>query len=250
MTRILLVEDDPAISLSLADSLREARYEVVTAASGDRGYALARRGTAGLIILDLMLPGKSGEEICRDLRASGVRTPILVLTSKAEEADKVVGLELGADDYVTKPFSIRELHARVRALLRRPTAAPAEPEEFSFGDVRLEILETPGHTPEGISILVYDLAKSAKEPQAVLTGENTRLEKAWTEHYRRTGTYHALVISGLHLTVLAGYLLVRYRVLHGFAPEDRKREGLVLIRSVLENASMAILRRLSKPEEH
>jgi DNA-binding response OmpR family regulator len=139
MRRLLLIEDDPATSLSLAESFRSSHFDVVTAASGERGYALAKRTNVDLIILDLMLPGKTGEEICRDLRAGGVGTPILMLTGKSGEADAVVGLELGADDYVTKPFSIRELHARVRAILRRNVDRGQQSEEYVFGDVRLDL---------------------------------------------------------------------------------------------------------------
>jgi two-component system alkaline phosphatase synthesis response regulator PhoP len=119
MKRILVIEDDPAIALSLTDSLRENHYDVLTANNGEKGYLMAKRENVDLIILDLMLPKKNGQDICRDLRGEGNQTPIIMLTSKTEETDKIVGLELGADDYVTKPFSIRELHARIKALLVR-----------------------------------------------------------------------------------------------------------------------------------
>ena len=119
MKRILVVEDDPAILRGLTEALRDQRYEVLTAADGGTGYHLGQRRDVDLIILDLILPQKKGEDVCHDLRGLGIKTPILMLTSKKTEADRVAGLDLGADDYVMKPFSLNELQARVRALLRR-----------------------------------------------------------------------------------------------------------------------------------
>jgi DNA-binding response OmpR family regulator len=134
MTTVLIIEDDPAIVTGLEASFRAEHYEVHTEQDGEEGYQRAKKMRPGLIILDLMLPSKNGEEICKDLRRDGVTTPILMLTSKSAEMDKVLGLELGADDYMTKPFSLRELHARAKALLRR---APdiREPEEVTLGDL-------------------------------------------------------------------------------------------------------------------
>ena len=136
MSVILVIEDDPAILRGLVDNLKFESYTVLTANNGEEGLAAARTGKPSLVILDLMLPRLSGYEVCRKLRAEGNQTPILMLTARGEEADRVLGLDLGADDYVTKPFSIRELLARVRALLRRaePGRAPL-PEELRFGDV-------------------------------------------------------------------------------------------------------------------
>jgi DNA-binding response OmpR family regulator len=120
MSRILIIEDDPAILRGLADSLRRESHEVLAAADGETGYGMMTgQKRPDLVILDLMLPGMSGYEICRRARAEGVTTPILMLTARGEEGDRVLGLDLGADDYVTKPFSLRELLARMRALLRR-----------------------------------------------------------------------------------------------------------------------------------
>lgn len=119
MKRILVVEDDPAILTGLVASLESEHYKVLTASDGARGYELGKQKDLNLIILDLMLPSKDGQEICRDLRKDGVGTPIIMLTSKKEETDKILGLEHGADDFVTKPFSIRELHARIKVLLNR-----------------------------------------------------------------------------------------------------------------------------------
>ncbi len=135
MSLILAIEDDPAILRGLADNLRFESYDVLTATDGESGYRLAREKKPDLIILDLMLPKLSGYEICRKLRTEGVATPILMLTARGEEADRVLGLDLGADDYVSKPFSIRELMARIRALLRRTAPPKALPDELRFDDV-------------------------------------------------------------------------------------------------------------------
>jgi DNA-binding response OmpR family regulator len=138
MARILIIEDDPAILRGLADNLGCESYDVVTAADGERGYSLARTGQPDLIVLDLMLPRMSGYELCRKLRADGVMTPIVMLTARGDEADRVVGLDLGADDYITKPFSVRELLARIRAVLRRAQVQSALPAELRFGNVTVD----------------------------------------------------------------------------------------------------------------
>ncbi len=135
MKRILIIEDDPAILKGLETSLKDVPYDVLSAMDGERGLAVARREKVDLIILDLMLPKKNGMDVCRDLRNEGNNTPILMLTSKKEEVDKVLGLEIGADDYMTKPFSLRELQARLRALLRRKGEIIREIEEYTFGKV-------------------------------------------------------------------------------------------------------------------
>ena len=119
MSRVLVVEDEPGIAFALETDLRTEGYEVTVVGTGEEALRHARDGAFDLVLLDVMLPGKDGFDVCRDLRRSGVRTPILMLTARSHEAEKVLGLELGADDYVTKPFSPRELRARVKAALRR-----------------------------------------------------------------------------------------------------------------------------------
>jgi sigma-B regulation protein RsbU (phosphoserine phosphatase) len=119
MNRIVLIEDDPAILFGLADNLRSESYDVLTAADGENGYRLVREKQPDLVILDLMLPGLDGYEVCRRIRRHGLATPILMLTAQSLETNRVDGFEAGADDYVTKPFSLRELLGRVRAILRR-----------------------------------------------------------------------------------------------------------------------------------
>jgi len=119
MPKILIVEDEPGIALGLEDDLKMEGYEVEVLADGNAACRRALETPFDLILLDVMLPGKDGFEVCRELRRRGMRSPILMLTAKAQEAEKVMGLELGADDYVTKPFGTRELRARIRVLLRR-----------------------------------------------------------------------------------------------------------------------------------
>jgi DNA-binding response OmpR family regulator len=136
MPRILVVEDEPAIALALEDDLTLDGYQVEVVGDGETAARAARGQTFDLILLDVMLPKKDGFEVCRELRRAGVRTPILMLTAKTQEAEKVMGLDLGADDYLTKPYSRHELRARVRALLRRATAEVAE--VCRFGDVEVD----------------------------------------------------------------------------------------------------------------
>ena len=135
MSRILIVEDDPAILRGLTDNLNAESYEVLTATDGEAGYQLISEQKPDLIILDLMLPKLSGYELCRKVRDEGGMTPIAMLTARGEEADRVLGLDLGADDYITKPFSVRELLARVRAILRRAHPVSQVPPELRFDDV-------------------------------------------------------------------------------------------------------------------
>jgi DNA-binding response OmpR family regulator len=138
MSLVLVVEDDPAILEGLQGSLRLEHHDVLIASDGEAGYRLAREKKPDLVILDLMLPKMGGFEICRKLRAEEFTSPILMLTARADEADRVLGLDLGADDYVTKPFSVRELLARVRALLRRASGEDTPerlPDELRFDDV-------------------------------------------------------------------------------------------------------------------
>src|SRR5713226_423052 len=136
MARILVVEDEPPIASALEDDLKLEGYEVEVVRDGDTASRRAREQSFDLIILDVMLPRKDGFEVCRELRRVGLRMPVILLTAKTQESDKVLGLELGADDYVTKPFSPRELRARVKAALRR--TAGVMPEIYRFGDAEVD----------------------------------------------------------------------------------------------------------------
>ena len=136
MARILVVEDEPDLLLGLEDDLKLEGYEVEAVRDGETASQRAREQSFDLIILDVMLPHKDGFEVCRELRRAGLRTPMILLTAKTQESDKVLGLELGADDYVTKPFSPRELRARVKAALRRGTGEMHE--IYRFADVEVD----------------------------------------------------------------------------------------------------------------
>ncbi|HUU18154.1 MAG TPA: response regulator transcription factor [Sedimentisphaerales bacterium] len=136
MTRILLVEDDLSLAMGLEDDLKLEGYQVQVARDGEAASRLALDEPFDLIVLDVMLPRKDGFEVCRELRRSGLRMPIIMLTAKTQDSDKVLGLELGADDYVTKPFNPRELRARIKAVLRR--SGSELPELYSFGDVEVD----------------------------------------------------------------------------------------------------------------
>ena len=138
MKKILVVDDEPTLVATVKYNLEREGYQVVTAADGESGVEVARAERPDLVVLDLMLPGLDGFEVCRILRRE-MTAPILMLTAKTEEVDKVVGLELGADDYVTKPFSMRELLARVRALLRRAEAPPAEAKVLTAGNLQVDL---------------------------------------------------------------------------------------------------------------
>jgi DNA-binding response OmpR family regulator len=140
MTKVLLVEDDRSILLGLEKNLRFEGYDVVTASDGEEGLRLAFDAQPDLIVLDLMLPKLNGFEICRAVRKKDPAVAILLLTAKTMEADKITGLDLGADDYVTKPFSVKELLARVRALVRKKVALEGGAETFRFGGVEVDFV--------------------------------------------------------------------------------------------------------------
>jgi len=138
MPRVMIVDDEPEMVRGLEDNLRFEGYDTVSATNGSDGLRLALRECPDLILLDIMMPKMSGWDVLRTLRQKGVDIPVIMLTARGEEVDRVLGLELGADDYVTKPFSLRELLARVRAVLRRP--GPRQRfEEFAVGDVRMHL---------------------------------------------------------------------------------------------------------------
>ena len=138
MPRVLIVDDEPEMVRGLEDNLRFEGYQTVSASDGRRGLALALSEAPDLILLDIMMPGMSGWEVCRELREKGLDIPVIMLTARGEEVDRVKGLELGADDYVTKPFGLRELLARIRAVLRRP-GPRRKFEEFAFGELRIQL---------------------------------------------------------------------------------------------------------------
>jgi two-component system alkaline phosphatase synthesis response regulator PhoP len=180
MSRILIVEDEPSIALALEEDLLHEGYDTEVV---DDGNAAVERGGAGafdLILLDVMLPGRDGFEVCRELRRAGVDTPIVLLTARTQEAEKVLGLEAGADDYVTKPYSPRELRARVKAHLRR--SARQTGEVFRFGDAELDFtrcqLRRSGKAVE-LSALEFKLLTAFVKRSGRLLTRTQLLDEVW-----------------------------------------------------------------------
>ena len=145
MPRVLIVEDDQSMAVALKDGFTYEGYQVALAQDGAAGLKLATEEHSDLIVLDVMLPRMSGLDVCRRLRQNGSRIPIIMLTARGQEIDKVLGLKIGADDYVTKPFSFLELMARVEAVLRRATGYDGRPEIYKFGDVRVDFRKMETH---------------------------------------------------------------------------------------------------------
>lgn len=138
MASILIIEDEPAMQLGLKDNLELESYQVELASDGEEGLNKIKNNLYDLILLDVMLPKLSGFDVCKSARAAGISTPIILLTARGEEIDKILGLELGADDYVTKPFSVRELLARVKAILRRTSTIHSENLEATIGKLHVD----------------------------------------------------------------------------------------------------------------
>jgi DNA-binding response OmpR family regulator len=182
MERILIIEDEKSILLALEDNLKLEGYEVSSALDGEQGISMAREQEYDLIILDIMLPKKDGFEVCKALRQDGIATPILMLTAKSQEVDKVLGLELGADDYVTKPFSPRELLARVKALLRRAKRMPQEISQVTFGDVEVNFSEYEAAKkgkPIYLTALEFDLLQFLIKHKGKVMNRDSILDAVW-----------------------------------------------------------------------
>jgi DNA-binding response OmpR family regulator len=182
MTRILIIEDDLALLRGLKDNFLEEGYTVSTATDGETGHRMIREEGPDLVILDLMLPKMSGYEVCRLVRDKGITTPILMLTARGEEADRVLGLDLGADDYVSKPFSIREVLARVRALVRRAHPPTALPDEVRFGDVVVDFRRceaTKGGRPIELTRREYGVLRFLAARSGEVVGRDELLEEVW-----------------------------------------------------------------------
>ena len=181
--RILLVEDEESLVLTLRDRLVSENYAVEVARDGEEATRLATQNASDLILLDVALPKKNGFDVCRDVRAAGVQTPILMLTARGQIIDRVLGLKLGADDYLTKPFDTMELLARIEALLRRsgPTVV-AGPDAFAFGDVRIDFKRAEA-TMKGaaveLSALELRLLKYFVEHRGLLLTRDELLDRVW-----------------------------------------------------------------------
>ena len=182
-TRILVVEDEPTLVLTLTDRLRSEGYEVESADTGDEGFRRARDGTFDAILLDVALPGKGGFDVLRDLRQQRVDTPVLMLTARGQVMDRVLGLKLGADDYLPKPFDMMELLARIEAVLRRRRgSAPAVSGTISFGDVRVDFRRAEvlrGGVPVELSSLEFKLLRHFVEHRGALVSRSELLEHVW-----------------------------------------------------------------------
>ena len=181
--RILLVEDEPALRRTLTDRLASEGYAVEEAGDGDEGFTRAAGEHFDLVILDVMLPGKGGFDVCRDLRQRGVATPVLMLTARGDVVDRVVGLKLGADDYLTKPFEMAELLARVEARLRaRPPAAATHRETYRFGPVEVDFrraeVTREGH-PVELSAKEFQLLRYFVEHRGATLSRDELLNGVW-----------------------------------------------------------------------
>jgi len=183
--RILLIEDEPGLIMTLTDRLRSEGYDVVSEADGKAGYEKAQTETHDLIILDVMLPKKNGYDVARDLRQKGISTPILMLTAKGETIDKVLGLKLGADDYLTKPFEVIELLARVEALLRRaPVHANGDQKKtaFRFGNVAIDFRRAEvvcKSKPVDLSAMEFKLLQFLIENRGIVHSRDALLDAVW-----------------------------------------------------------------------
>ena len=180
MSKILIVEDEPSIAMALEHDLRREGYDTELVADGETAEERGKSRGFDLILLDVMLPEKDGFEVCRELRRAGVDTPIILLTARALEAEKVLGFEVGADDYVTKPYSARELRARVKAHLRRATRQSTE--VYRFGDAELDFarceLRRAGKVVE-LSALEYKLLTAFVKREGRLLTRSQLLDEVW-----------------------------------------------------------------------
>ncbi|MBA2736291.1 MAG: response regulator transcription factor [Pyrinomonadaceae bacterium] len=183
MNKVLLVEDEAGLILTLTDRLQSEGFDVKTAADGETGLASALRENFDLIILDVMLPKKNGLDVCRDLRQKGINTPILMLTAKGETIDKVLGLKLGADDYLTKPFEVMELLARIEALLRRsPNTSQNSPDSFRFGDASIDFKRAEvrkNNQPIELSAIEFKLLHFLIENRGAVHSRDKLLDEVW-----------------------------------------------------------------------
>lgn len=195
--RILLIEDEEALLMTLTDRLRAEGYSVSIARNGDEGVTHGTRDVFDLIVLDVQLPRRNGFDVCRDIRQAGVATPILVLTARSQTVDKVVGLKIGADDYMTKPFDNMELLARIEALMRRAPIRPPEVENVQqFGDLRIDLRGTEV-SREGknvsLSAREFQLLRYLVEHRGKTVSRGELLKEVWGYNaatYTRTVDMH------------------------------------------------------------
>jgi len=182
MEKILIVEDEESILMALEDNLKLEGYEVSSAKDGELGLSMAEEQGYDLIILDIMLPKMDGFDVCKQLRQERITTPILMLTAKGQEIDKILGLELGADDYVTKPYSPRELLARVKALLRRAKQTQQEIGVCRFGDVEIDFIKYEARKkgkPIYLTALEFELLHFLIKHKGQVKSRDSILDEGW-----------------------------------------------------------------------
>ena len=183
--RVLLVEDEPGLVMTLTDRLKSEGFEVAAATDGPSGFERASREKWDVILLDVMLPGASGFDICRDLRQKGVHTPIIMLTARGQVVDKVLGLKLGADDYLTKPFDMLELLARIEVQLRRVASSAAGTPHYRFGDISVDFRKTEvrrGGEVVDFSAREFLLLKYFIEHREATLSRDELLNEVWGYH--------------------------------------------------------------------
>jgi DNA-binding response OmpR family regulator len=200
MKNILIIEDDPAILMGLEAALIEDNYQITSESDGNKGCALALKSNFDLILLDVMLPNKNGLDICRELRQSKIDTPIIMLTCKKEEIDKVLGFETGADDYLTKPFSIIELKMRIKALLRRSGNNHNHAEEnYMFDDYVVVFKKFDVYIldrPLGLSVKEFQILKFLIEREGEVISRDKLLDSIWGyDSYPSTRTVDNYILS-------------------------------------------------------
>jgi DNA-binding response OmpR family regulator len=182
MAKILVIEDEPAILMGVKDNLEYEGHEVYTAEDGEGGLAIAREKQPDLVVLDIMLPRSNGFSVCKTLRGEGYAGGIIMLTARREEVDKVRGLNLGADDYVTKPFSVVEFIARVNAVLRRGARSSEPLARYRFGDVELDFLNyqaTRAGEPLSLTPREFKILRLFVENRGRVISRNELLDKIW-----------------------------------------------------------------------
>lgn len=198
MQKILIVEDEPSMRMGLKDNLEFEGYQVETAEDGEAGLSLIMNNLFDLVILDVMMPKLSGFDVCKRVREKGIKTPIILLTAKGEEIDKIVGLELGADDYITKPFSLRELLARIKAILRRVESPTAQASVVHIGKLEINF-STYNAFEEGTNIPMshkeFELLKYLVERKNQTVSRDDILKNVWQQEATTTRTIDNFVVK-------------------------------------------------------
>ena len=198
MQKILIVEDEPNMRMGLKDNLEFEGYTVETAADGEAGLSMIMTNTFDLVILDVMMPKLSGFDVCKRVREKGIKTPIILLTAKGEEIDKIVGLELGADDYITKPFSLRELLARIKAILRRVESPATQTPVVHIGKLETNF-STYNAYEEGTNVPMshkeFELLRYLYERRNQTVSRDDILKNVWQQEATTTRTIDNFVVK-------------------------------------------------------